>query len=500
MRIYMLCIVYLSYLSSCHPKQSAKEKNESRKTVITGKLINYHPKGIAVQQIDPYDFNLITLKPTEFQYIQGADSFYITFELDRPAEMIMWFKNMYVSPGDSVHLVYDVKENTKYKRIDTLYASGKNSANYDFFGNSVKKARTKLLSVYAENKDVSHIERLKKSSEKVYLDIIQSLDRQAKDNNISPDALNYLKKKVFGIYMANLAIPFELGKITPGHIPSDYLADIDPQVLSDSLLLVAGGTAMEQFLFSLSQIKPGITPYSPTHFKYSLELIKEHSKGFNRDFLFYTTVRRFTKNRNWQFTGAMEAAYNQMLSTVVDSVCKQHIIQLGFNPNEAIFRASKTLKAIQLRDKQGKQITLGDMIDRHLHHVIYIDIWASWCRPCRAEMPYARNIRKTYQSKPVSFFYLSIDKDKESWKKASNEEQLQDMETNYVLENPGDFGILRKEFKFTGIPHYVLIGPMGNVAFVNAPRPSSDQLQTALDNLLRSTDKLQPTSLPRKGL
>jgi thiol-disulfide isomerase/thioredoxin len=498
MRIYMLCVVYLSCLSSCHPKQSSKEKGRSQKTIITGKLINYHPKGIDVQQIDPYDFNLITLKPTEFRYIQGADSFYMTFELDRPTEMIMWFKNMYVSPGDSVHLVYDVKENTKYKRIDTLYASGKNSANYDFFGNAVKKARAKLLSVYAENKDASHIERLKKNSKKVYLDIVQSLDRQAKDNNITLDALNYLKKKVFGIYIANLAIPF--GKITPDHIPSDYLADIDPRILSDSLLLVAGGTAMEQFLFSLSQIKPGIAPYSPTHFKHSLELIKEHSKGFNRDFLFYATVNQFTKNRNWQFTGEMEAAYNQMLSTVVDSVCKQHIIQLGFNPNEAIFRASKTLKAIQLRDEHGKQTTLGDMIDQHLHHVIYIDIWASWCRPCRAEMPYARNVRKTYQDKPVSFVYLSIDKDKESWMKAVGEEQLQDITANYVLKNPGDFGMLRKEFKFTGIPHYVLIGPKGNVAFVNAPRPSSDQLQTTLDNLLRSTDKVQPSSPPPRGL
>jgi len=153
MRIYMLCILYLSCLSSCHySKQSAKEKNESRKTVITGKLINYHPKGIAVQQIDPYDLNLITLKPTEFQYIQGADSFYMTFELDRPTEMMMWFKNMYVSPGDSVHLVYDVKENTKYKRIDTLYASGKNSANYDFFWNSIKRARMEFPSIFGKKK------------------------------------------------------------------------------------------------------------------------------------------------------------------------------------------------------------------------------------------------------------------------------------------------------------------------------------------------------------
>jgi len=318
------------------------------------------------------------------------------------------------------------------------------------------------------------------------------LDQQYKHVNITTEALNYLKKKIFGMYLANLVTPIELGKIAPSGIPDNYFDDIDPQVLSDSLLLVAGGLGVEQFLFGLSQIKPAIPPYSPTHFKQTFELIKEHSKGFNRDFLFYTTVRRFTKNRNWQFAGEMEAAYNQMLSTVVDSVSKQHIIQLGFNPNEAIFRASKTLKAIQLRDKQGKQITLGDMIDKNLHHVIYIDIWASWCKPCRAEMPYARNIRKTYQDKPVSFVYLSIDQDKESWKKASNEEQLQDMETNYVLENPGDFEILRKEFKFTGIPHYVLIGPKGNVAFVNAPRPSSDQLQIALDNLLKSTGHAPP--------
>lgn len=494
MRIYILCMIYLSCLSGCHSKQSTKEESKSQKAIITGKLINYHPQNVSVQKTDPYDFNLIMLKPTEYQYIQEADSFYIAFELDRPMEIVMWFKTMYVSPGDSVHLVYDVKENTKYKRVDTLYASGKNSANYDFFWNSIKRARAEFPSIFGKKKNAysNDIDQWKKDCEKAYLDIIQSLDQQYEHVNITAEALNYLKKKIFGMYLANLVTPIELGNITPGGIPDDYFDSIDPQVLSDSLLLVAGGLGMEQFLFGLSQIKPAIPLYSPAHFKHSLELINEYSKGFNRDFLCYATVRRFTRNRNWQFTDEMEAAYNQMLVTIADSVCKQRVLQLGFNPNEAIFRASEGLKAIRLQDKQGKQITFGDMVDQHLHHVIYIDIWASWCKPCRAEMPYARNIREVYQDESVSFVYLSIDKDKESWMKAANEEQLQGMETNYLLENPGDFGILRKEFKFTGIPHYILIGPKGNVAFVNAPKPSSNQLQTTIDNLLRSTGKVHP--------
>ncbi len=200
----------------------------------------------------------------------------------------------------------------------------------------------------------------------------------------------------------------------------------------------------------------------------------------------------------------MEIAYSHMLATVSDTLIKQRIRQLGFNHNDAIFRATEQLKAMRLQDKQGKELTFGQLVDRHLNQVIYLDIWASWCKLCRAEMPYAREVRQAYQDKPVSFVYVSIDKDQESWKKAVGEEQLQDLETSYVLENPGDFGLLRQEFKFTGIPHYVLIDPKGNVAFANAPRPSSDQLPKSLNDLLGAIPKrgegVPPPPPPKRGI
>ncbi len=482
--------------------QVTVEKDEPQKTIITGKLINYHRDNVSVQRINPFDLtSLETLELAEYHYIAEADSFYLVLELEQPMEIMMWFKSLYAKPGDSIHLVYEVIEHTKNKHVDTLYASGKNAGNYDFFWYSYKNGTKRFPSILGEGKAVylNNINLFKRDCEKVYFEAIRSIEQQSKHANITPEALIHLKKKIFGLYLWYLVSPIMYEKISPDNVPDNYLADIETRVLSDSLLLASRGWAMEDYLLSLPLLKMDVPAYSPAHFKRTLELIKEHANETTRAFLFYATVLRFTENRNWQFTSEMEAVYTQMLATVEDSIYRRRIVELGFNPNDVMFRSSDALKAISLQDQDGKQTTFGDMINEHLHDVIYIDIWASWCVPCRTEMPYASKVRETYKDKAVSFVYLSIDNDKESWKKASSEEKLLDLGTNYVLEKPGDFGVLRKEFKFTGIPRYVLIDQSGNVAFANAPRPSSVQIQKAFDNLLNTTvgAPVPPPPLPK---
>lgn len=128
---------------------------------------------------------------------------------------------------------------------------------------------------------------------------------------------------------------------------------------------------------------------------------------------------------------------------------------------------------------KGGKTKLADLKGKY----IYIDLWATWCAPCRAEIPYLQKIEEKYHGKNIEFVSISIDKAKDNgkWKKFVTDKNLggvqlfadKDWESEFVV----NYGV-------TGIPRFILIDPNGNVVSSDADRPSSPDLQKQLDSLL----------------
>lgn len=129
---------------------------------------------------------------------------------------------------------------------------------------------------------------------------------------------------------------------------------------------------------------------------------------------------------------------------------------------------------------KGGKTKLSDLKGKY----VYIDLWATWCAPCRAEIPYLQKIEEKYHGKNIEFVSVSIDKakDNEKWKKFVADKKLggvqlfadKDWESEFVTS----FGV-------TGIPRFIIVDPKGNVLSADADRPSSPELQTKLDALLK---------------
>lgn len=114
--------------------------------------------------------------------------------------------------------------------------------------------------------------------------------------------------------------------------------------------------------------------------------------------------------------------------------------------------------------------------------VLYVDFWASWCKPCLKEMPASKALVEKYKGK-VGFVYLSIDDDNDAWRAALKKYDLEKpFLTNHFRIGPqSDAAIL---FDVQSIPRYLLIDKKGNFVDHNAKRPSDPKLEEDLERLM----------------
>lgn len=78
------------------------------------------------------------------------------------------------------------------------------------------------------------------------------------------------------------------------------------------------------------------------------------------------------------------------------------------------FKISFTMAGID-----GKQVNVTDEFAKH--EITVVDFWASWCGPCRHEMPNLVRTYNTYKDKGLGIVGVSLDEDKEQWTNAVKE-------------------------------------------------------------------------------
>ncbi|PVX45600.1 thiol-disulfide isomerase/thioredoxin [Flavobacterium sp. 103] len=129
---------------------------------------------------------------------------------------------------------------------------------------------------------------------------------------------------------------------------------------------------------------------------------------------------------------------------------------------------------------KGGKTKLSDLKGKY----VYIDLWATWCGPCRAEIPFLQKTEEKYQGKNIEFVSISIDKakDNDKWKKFVTDKKLGGVQL--FADNDWESEFV-KSYGVNGIPRFILIDPNGNILNPDADRPSSAELQTQLDTLLK---------------
>ena len=105
--------------------------------------------------------------------------------------------------------------------------------------------------------------------------------------------------------------------------------------------------------------------------------------------------------------------------------------------------------------------------------VIYIDIWGTWCGPCREEMAYLPELHEALKDLPVTYMYLANNSPEELWQKSAKRYGLEGDDCVNIRLPEEQQRAVEEYLGVQGFPTFLLVAPDGNIASNKAPRPSS---------------------------
>ncbi len=114
---------------------------------------------------------------------------------------------------------------------------------------------------------------------------------------------------------------------------------------------------------------------------------------------------------------------------------------------------------------EGGRINLNDYEGKY----VYIFVWATWCGPCKLEIPYYEKLISDFSEGDIEFIGVSVDKDESKW-----------LESFLFQKYPGTQMLVKgdwnspmiKDFNLRTVPQFILINPKGEIITLSAPSPT----------------------------
>jgi thiol-disulfide isomerase/thioredoxin len=483
-----ITVLFAAYLIiACNEPKTNIEKGTA---IISGQIIK--PIDSMVNILDDYGKSLIMGK------LDSSGLFNIGIDLDEPASFYFehgdeWEK-IYLEPGMELIIslntesfdetlkfegkgaVYNNYLREKFLLVEKIESSGG-----VFSMNDLEKIKT-----YYINKEDSMLSLLESSNfnsrSKFYIN--EKNDIQFENYTYQIRRYNNLKSQNVdtfkGLFIKDDSIRITYERIRPDSliIPDnffDFMSEIDLE--SDDVL------KHEDFLLKLCEFdfwsknsipdSVGYKERTLIEVKKMLEIINTRfNNNKAKSIVIEQKLKRYISRRLG--IEVLEPYFKHYLVIETDSQKLAEYKEIYANLNA--LSTGNQAPEFSATDMSGKKVSLSDFIGKF----VYIDIWSTWCSPCRKEIPFLADLEHELKDENIVFVSVSLDKDSTAWANMLIDKNMKGIQL--LAENAFKSDIA-KSYIVKNIPRFLLIDPEGKIVNHNAARPSrgaKEEIQKAL--------------------
>ena len=198
-----------------------------------------------------------------------------------------------------------------------------------------------------------------------------------------------------------------------------------------------------------------------------------------REYYIGHTVLSHVRNAGLQDTARIEPLFRQYVKNPEFIKAHQELCDKLTSETDKILqqvakKGPKKCPVFKFKDINGKEVSLEDFKGKY----VYIDCWATWCGPCKRELPYLKKLEEKYKDRNIVFVSISSDRDIKAWENMVKMDKLGGVQLNI-----GSDQSFHLTMKINTIPRFMLVDPEGNFVTDNAPRPSNSQIEMLFNSL-----------------
>ena len=151
--------------------------------------------------------------------------------------------------------------------------------------------------------------------------------------------------------------------------------------------------------------------------------------------------------------------------------------------NKDISKSQSLKQSDDLKNLSDGEALLRKIIEPYKGRMILLDIWGTWCGPCRAALAESKHEYERLKEFDLVYLYLANSSPDAAWKNIIKEYELEgDNIVHYNLP-PAQQSAIEHFLKVTGFPTYKLIDRNGNILDVNADPRNLEALARMLRNM-----------------
>ena len=129
-------------------------------------------------------------------------------------------------------------------------------------------------------------------------------------------------------------------------------------------------------------------------------------------------------------------------------------------------------KPTQIKELKFKDSDLNDVdLTNKKGNIMILNFWATWCAPCKREIPYLQKLENDFHDNQISFVSISVDQNKTAWENMVKSKGLKGIQ---LYAPPQQAQTFKDQYLISGIPRFILLDKEGKIINANAPRPSGN--------------------------